>query len=170
MQKTWWGTEKNPTVQMRSELIAVSKIFNRNRACYITDVSWWDHPFWIHTTDLMPPKRVEGSNDNMSWHFAFYMTEEDGKRSKEYEVRVDYQPEHPFEAPISTVISGLTSRDPYQHGYWTKDGVQPCLYHGGRSVGWDPNHSTAATIALWTVQWLRACAHYKKTSTWPDAS
>lgn len=171
MAQTWWGTEKNPSQQLRKELAAMGKHFSRKKKfCFVEQVASWDKPFWIYTTKLQFHRR-EGSNENMFWLITFQMVEQDKKTwSREYVIKISYTFDHPFVEPRPLVVSGVPAGDGYGNAGTNADGtISPCLHaHSGAATGWDPNKSTAATFALWTIEWIRAYLYTKKGHIWPS--
>lgn len=159
----WWGTEKDPSDMLKEEMIAVKKYFNPKRDYYVPKNTRWDQPFWIHTLGVKLD-RIEG-NKKPFWLISFVMIEENKMRSRQYEIKIQY-----FGRPNAAVPRAyLVSEDPDTIYHLYEDGSL-CLFHGDKYEGWDPSKSTAATIALWAVEWIRAREHYKRTGNWPETA
>lgn len=74
--------------------------------------------------------------------------------------------DYPSSFPTAVVLEPHLGRSsPHQHG----GSGELCLFNPseGRKHGWDPARSTAVTIALWAVEWLKAYYTWKKTGKWP---
>jgi hypothetical protein len=164
----WWGTRKNPTERMKIEIQKMQGLFNVKVPTPINFGVDWDVPFLLETLQLSlnldHPKRPY-------WLITFRMHLDPkapwgrAESRDAFTIKIEYHPRHPYQEPIVTV----ESHDVLGHQY--SDG-RLCLFdHSGvRSSGWDPAKNTAASMGLWSVQWIRAWLYEKEIGYWPRAS
>lgn len=72
--------------------------------------------------------------------------------------------DYPTRFPTAFVLEPRLGGSPHKY-----NGGELCLFNpgeGGR-YGWDPGKSTAVTIALWAVEWIKAYYTWRETGHWP---
>jgi len=165
---TWWGSRKQVTARMVFEIEAMRMLFSdKNPILFRQNVSW-DGNFWVATHKLT----LNTDCPNPFWDARFRMTNDQDSRSKinsrdMFHIQVLYTSNYPSSEPQAN----LKSHKIAGAEHYFSDGGKLCLHaHRTARDGWDPAKSTAATIALWAIQWTRAWLYWKQTTVWPKAS
>lgn len=163
---TWWGTRSKVTPRMVFEVDAMRMLFSEKRpVLYRQNVSWDAH-FFVVTHEL----NFNTDGALPYWEAKFQTINVPGSRSvintrEIFELQVLYSSNYPASEPQANLTNQNLSGA--QHLF---PGGKLCLHaHNSARDGWDPAKSTAATIALWAIQWTRAWLYWKKTNVWPEA-
>lgn len=167
---TWWGTRKEPSRRMRVEILAMKKLFNTKQKVLIKPRVLWDDDFYLIT------KELNLDTDNRIrpfWLTTFRMRSGPQNRINPegwYTLRITYRSEFPAKEPAATIPShGLLGAEHIFGKLSETDDYVLCLTgHDGIRSGWDPARSTAATIGLWSIEWIRAWTLSIITGYWPD--
>lgn len=169
----WWGDwnpksrEHDATPRMSLEFEAWRNQFPRNNIIELAPTDW-EGTVWFQVRNIdsgydehnrlyliLTIRFAEGeSRQQMRWE------------EKEYRIKVVYPEQYPSQAPKSYLAGESLYMWSTPHVY--ADG-QLCLFNpsDGRNRGWNPSKHNGATIALWSVQWIRAHKHYQRTNRWP---
>lgn len=160
---SWWGTREAPSERMIAEILAMKQMFPVGKPTVVKRKISWDRDFVIFTKKL----ELVTNDGNPYWLISLRMFEQDGKKSKEHKIRIQYKDDFPSEEPLVT-LPGERIRDVVPHHYRQSDNI--CLHgYEGTRLGWDPAKDTTATTGLWTVEWIRAWTRWKNTGQWPES-
>lgn len=152
--------------------------FNPEKETRIDREGGWFDPFWVKSQFL----KLGRTGNKLYWTLKIIFGREVAvprRRGKKPQVQIEWEPqvwqfrieypeEYPTRAPkIYVQEPGLAFSTPHR-----LPGGALCLFSplDGREYGWNPNTGTAATIALWATEWVRAYLNWKKTGTWPGRS
>lgn len=182
----WWSDVNPPDIrkpsrQMGKELIQMKALFDTTAPTIYKASTRWDRDAKIIT--LEKNLNLDDSR-HPYWEFVFQMSGAPGEpranflpQGKKFVIKVAYTSNYPDSAP-QVVVDADEFRG-YDHILTTNDdvgfssGYVLCLEsHNGARTGWDPAKSTAATYALWGIQWIRAYyyKHANGRSSMPAAS
>ncbi len=167
MSNWWIDTGNRPSTRLAVEVIAMKKAFVEKE---LTDFKYgasWDRPFQIKT--LRKKLHIEGSAAPY-WQLEFVMQPMPGvapllNSSDVFKLQILYTSDFPGKEPQANYLSPDVSGSLHLF----VSGNKLCLHnHSSANSGWDPARSTAATIAVWSIQWARAWLSWKLTGSWPE--
>jgi hypothetical protein len=131
---------------------------------------WWETPYgrWRVAAETEAMRRFpefrafEDAGGNLGWAGA--LTSALLPRTR-YLVRVTYPSSFPDDAPAVEIVEPeLADGTPHR-----LSPQRPCLYREtqGPRHGYDPGHTTAATVVAWTALWIHAYETWRATGRWP---
>lgn len=174
----WWGSPKPKGSPVASErFVAEAEVWKNQLPKGVVkevkdDTDDWDDPYWLRIEDI-----DKGWDEDNRFYVILTLRMADKLRRGEpdweedvYKVKVFYPEEYPSEAPKGYLVypqPGFLSTA--QHIYPDNE---LCLFdpEDGRRHGWNPAENTGVSIALWSIQWIRAYREYQRSDTWPGAS
>lgn len=156
---SWWGSREKPSPRMIVEILAMKKLFNTTKPTIVRREIDWDRDFAIITESL---DLVTGKEPY--WLVKIRMKDKGEKPSPVYTLKISYYGNFPHDEPEVRVPEINVRETPHRY-----TDTRLCLTdHSGSRTGWDPSSSTAATVGLWSVEWLRAWKVWKQTGRWPE--
>lgn len=164
----WWGTRQRPSPRMVVEIAAMKKLFNPKQPVLVSPRVSWDRDFYVETFE----RELQTGVFEPYWRISFLMRETGPSRIRSgevYTIKITYKQGFPAKEPWVTILSHDVSDSPHHYGTRHQGRVIICLHgHSGNPrEEWDPGRSTAATLGLWAVQWIRAYILWNKTGDWP---
>ncbi len=177
----WWSTTSPPSrdkmsPRMFAEIKALQAIFNKKNPVLV-DVTGlgirWDTNFEVVTQSL---NFNSADVSKPYWQVRFNMRRLDGHRKVRHHkndtinLEIHYPSNYPSADPRA-YWDELAQYDVFQVPHVLMD-MALCLFDHtmSRSSGWDPAKSTAGTIGIWSVMWIRAYWYYRETGRWPQAA
>lgn len=164
----WWGNLDEASPRMVLEVKVMKEHFAKGKKREIDMQVHWDEPFWVESEGL-----ESGFDEENRFYWLLHLRF--GKkrlwsRKTEWEeetwvIKIFYPQEFPSFGPRAYIVRPRVFAAPHAVG----SGGSLCLYNprDGRDHGWDPSKGTGATIALWTIQWIRAYRYYQEYHDWP---
>ena len=167
---TWYRARGGkPTDRLVLEVTKMKLLFDPEKATEPDVVASWDVPFEVRT--LVAPKFQYKRVDSPLWKIRFTMRNlerGDFNPTDEFQMKIQYPVNYPADEPRVTLPSHHQEviNSPHRFG-----GGVLCLHnHNSSRTGWDPAKSTAATFALWSIQWIRTLYYWKHSGRWPDST
>ena len=170
---SWWGSGNTATALLVKEVTAMKAVFDKESLKPVLKEVGRDNEVAYYIETLK--RELELGRGNSYWKLSFRLhdTKEDyvrgkGALSRPYKIKILYR-NHPYQEPYVYVLSHRINHSTPHVLRDDDDGYVLCLWdHSSRTNrGWDPAKSTAATMALWATQWLRAWKHWEETNYWP---
>ena len=141
LPKSWYGDTEFIALRLQGEQMAMQHFFKGAFTLTTPEQGSW---FWQGILTL-----------NMK-----------GIDHPEHTLKIVYPDYFPALPPTAYVINPPIQPSPYQYRDGSLGLFNP---HDGVEQGWNPAKSTAATIAIWSTEWLYAYYTWKITGTWPQA-
>ncbi len=160
MTELWWGTRQNPSLRLMADIASVKMVFNPKAYTVFNRKVNWDTDFVISTTSI----ELLTDTEQPKWVVKFRMMKvallpSDLEFNDEVILTMQYQ-EDRLAPPITDYVYPDVSKSPHNTGGHNLD-IQ--------NSSWDPVKSTPGTIAIQSVQWLRAWMYWSKYNEWPSA-
>lgn len=137
--KHWWGKRDAVSARLRLEVEAVRNHFEKTFRLVVPKwgLLYWTGDVEINMRDV--PQRV-------------------------HKIKILYPNDYPARPPEAYVLEPEIVSQKHQF----TDG-QLCLFNpkDGKTYGWNPARSTAATVIGWAVEWLYAYYTWQATGDWP---
>lgn len=154
------------------EISKMKALFNIDKPVRLNYLGW-DVPFSV--TTLQNPQLHYQDRSDVYWEIHFKMrnlprSPVGVNPTEPVELKIVYHGD-PTNEPHAYIPSHehLILGEPTPHHF---GGGRLCLFDHGqsRALGWDPAKSTASTVAIWSIQWLRTYYYWKKTNNWPTTT
>jgi hypothetical protein len=171
----WWGKfdvelgEHRPTKRFLAEIgVLERKKFQVGTFLEVTSRERWDKPYWLLIDDFSSDIEYENFYFTLQFRFSEHPWYRVSPRWEKtyYKIKISYPDMYPSVAPGGSL---LYPREIIYESPPHLLGGSFCLFSpfDGRNFGWDPAKHTGATIAFWSIQWVRAYRKHKKTHRWP---
>jgi ubiquitin-protein ligase len=135
----WWGTRNNVSERLQLEVKLMRAAFDNTFKLAVPQYGllYWEGIVELNLATLESPL---------------------------HKIKIVYPNEYPNRPAESYVLKPRIYSEKHQY----EDG-QLCLFNpkDGTQYGWNPSHSTAVTVAAWSVQWLYAYYTWRATGDWP---
>lgn len=138
----WWGTRQNVSTRLRIEVEAMRAAFGDTFKLVVPNIP--APIYWLGTVEVNMNAKV--------------------MPTREHVLRILYPNEFPDRPPEAYIDRPRVYSEKHQF----EDG-QLCLFNpkDGTNYGWNPDTSTAVTVAGWAIQWMYAYYTWRTTGEWP---